>query len=184
MPPANLPHIPWVSHSDLLDHLTILNVFHHLRTLRPKPEFLHMALFRFELWIGQLELFPPIDSVTRLPPLDVLMTFTSIVHNYESDYILSHWLEASGSLYFEDSRRVYSILQIVDFPLSLAASQYRRLCPKSQTLGMEIPEQAMTEWFDKTNTIYDPILYFSTPSFRTTLCLRCKSCIESHASLE
>lgn len=154
---------PWVSHADVLDHITLLNAFHHLRTIRPEPEFLHMAIFRFELWIGRLQ--PITIDLDTIPPLDVLMVW----HAY---CLGSRWM-------YEDSRRMYPILKAVSFPLSLAASQYRRTRSTLHPMGVSISEKAIRHWFDSTNTTYHPTEYFESPSFRTSLCPRCESAIES-----
>ncbi|KAH9813045.1 hypothetical protein DFH28DRAFT_930234 [Melampsora americana] len=154
---------PWVSHADLLDHITLLNAFHHLRIIRPELEFLHMAIFRFELWIGRLQ--PITIDLDTIPPLDVLMVW----HAY---CLGSRWM-------YEDSRRMYPILRAVSFPLSLAASQYRRTRSTLHPMGVSISEKAIRHWFDSTNTAYHPTEYFENPSFRTSLCPRCESAIES-----
>ncbi|EGG09738.1 uncharacterized protein MELLADRAFT_95202 [Melampsora larici-populina 98AG31] len=163
MASRDVQRTPWLSHADLLDHITILNAFHHLRTIRPEPEFLHMAIFRFELWIGRLQ--PITIDLDTIPPLDVLMVW----HAY---CLGSRWM-------YEDSRRMYPILKAVSFPLSLAASQYRRTRSTLHPMGVSISEKAIRHWFDSTNTAYHPTEYFESPSFRTSLCPRCESAIES-----
>ncbi|KAH9811502.1 hypothetical protein DFH28DRAFT_1084796 [Melampsora americana] len=163
MLPTNPPRALWVSNAELLAHLTLLNAFHHLRELRPEPEFLHMALFRFELWVARLT--PEPFNVETLPPLDVLMVW--------------HAYCLTSRAYYEDSRRLYPVLHTIEFPLALAATQYLRPRQKAHPLRVAIPHQAIINWYESTNTDYCPIGFFKNPSLRTFLCPICKSAIQS-----
>ncbi|WAQ86350.1 hypothetical protein PtA15_7A76 [Puccinia triticina] len=120
-----------------------------------EASFYHLALFRFELWLGRIADHLPKSlykfkrpaqktnshfkkeeydielTLDYLPPLDVLFVWYSYCLNSRN--------------YYEDGFRLYPILKHLQFPLELAASEYDLFCPKTNVEKLGAASQISEE---------------------------------------
>ncbi|MBW0470485.1 hypothetical protein O181_010200 [Austropuccinia psidii MF-1] len=193
--------------NDLILHLNLIKSFNKLFFSLNRSQnndlnqFFHISLFRFELWIGRIaDHLPPnlfnfnnnnlsdsnfthsIDlTLDFLPPLDVLFVWYT--------YCLR------SRTYYEDSLRLYPILNYLKFPIKLAATQYTQFSSTQfdpNQLISCLPSHfnrmsglnSINLWHSLTNTTFDPIQFNKNPTLRTCLCPKCDHTIETAFSTD
>ncbi|EFP86283.2 uncharacterized protein PGTG_12239 [Puccinia graminis f. sp. tritici CRL 75-36-700-3] len=138
-----------------------------------EASFYHLALFRFELWLGRIADYLP-QSLYKLKRPDQKSNSNFKKDDYEIELTLDYLPPLDVLNYYEDDLRLYPILKHLRFPLELAAAEYDLFCPKTnvQKLGpaSQIGEEETGELLRKIKQISDPA--HSCPSFKDDKHLR------------
>ncbi|KAI9630309.1 hypothetical protein KEM48_014034 [Puccinia striiformis f. sp. tritici PST-130] len=137
--------------------------------------FYHLALFRFELWLGRIADYLPQslfkfkdEQQTKLPKIsntknnqdyDILLT-TEYLPPLDVLFVWYCYTLNSRN-YYEDGLRLYPILKHLRFPLELATSEYELTSSKEslEKLGptdTDIGEEEIKEMMHKIKQVSDP----------------------------
>ncbi|GAA5986197.1 hypothetical protein JCM10908_006452 [Rhodotorula pacifica] len=156
----------FLTHSDVLTHLRLLEAFHHLRKLVEAASvgiagnldsrarwsfFVEVSVYRLELYVRALAATENEGEADHfLPPLDVCL----VLHAY----ILNPFCFA------EDTLRVFP--QLRSAPRTLLSDVASAIDPTSLQFMADPSQQHV--WSTLTNTPFDPIQHFATATSRLT----------------